>query len=99
MWAPSTPFLQVAGEGAQCAAMHGHAETGGLAGGDRVQGAIHGRDDGNLSLDEVENGAKFHIRPHELEIISVNDLAEKAGTISYEMVCAVSQRVPRVYIL
>jgi sulfate transport system ATP-binding protein len=34
---------------------------------------FHGRDDGNLSLDEVENGSKFHIRPHELEIISVNE--------------------------
>ena len=33
------------------------------------------------------------------EMISVNALAEKAETISYEMVCAVSQRVPRVYIL
>ena len=33
------------------------------------------------------------------EIISTNELAEKAGTISYEIVCAVSQRVPRVYIL
>ena len=32
------------------------------------------------------------------EVISVNELAEEAGTISYEMVCAVSQRVPRVYI-
>ena len=33
------------------------------------------------------------------EFISVNELAEKAGTISYEMVCAISQRVPRVYVL
>lgn len=33
------------------------------------------------------------------ESISVNELAEKAGTISYEMVCAISQRVPKVYIL
>jgi len=33
------------------------------------------------------------------ESISVNELAEKAGTISYEMVCAISERVPRVYIL
>ena len=32
------------------------------------------------------------------ETISVNELAEKAGTISYEIVCAVSPRVPRVYI-
>ncbi|NLH01858.1 MAG: alanine racemase [Clostridiales bacterium] len=32
------------------------------------------------------------------EIISANELAEKAGTISYEIVCAVSQRVPRVYV-
>ncbi len=31
------------------------------------------------------------------ESISAEELAEKAGTISYEMVCAVSQRVPRVY--
>ena len=29
--------------------------------------------------------------------ISVEEQAEKAGTISYEMVCAVSKRVPRVY--
>jgi len=31
------------------------------------------------------------------EVISVEEQAEKAGTISYEMICAVSQRVPRVY--
>ncbi len=30
-------------------------------------------------------------------VISVEEQAEKAGTISYEMICAVSQRVPRVY--
>jgi len=30
--------------------------------------------------------------------ISVNELAELAGTINYEMVCAVSPRVPRVYL-
>ncbi len=29
--------------------------------------------------------------------ISVDELAEKAGTISYELLCAVSPRVPRVY--
>lgn len=35
---------------------------------------FHGREeDGRLSLEEVENGSKFHIRPHELEIVSVND--------------------------
>ena len=32
------------------------------------------------------------------ESISVDELAEKAGTISYEMLCAVSPRVPRVYL-
>jgi len=32
------------------------------------------------------------------ETISVDELAEKAGTISYELLCAVSPRVPRVYI-
>lgn len=31
------------------------------------------------------------------EVISVEEVAEKAGTVSYEMICAVSQRVPRVY--
>lgn len=31
------------------------------------------------------------------EIISVEEQAQKAGTISYELICAVSQRVPRVY--
>lgn len=34
----------------------------------------------------------------EREVISVNDVAEKAGTISYEMLCSVSSRVPRVYV-
>lgn len=32
------------------------------------------------------------------EEISVTDLADLAGTINYELVCAVSARVPRVYI-
>ena len=31
------------------------------------------------------------------EIIPVEEQAQKAGTISYELICAVSQRVPRVY--
>ena len=31
------------------------------------------------------------------EIISVQEQAKKADTISYELICAVSQRVPRVY--
>ena len=29
---------------------------------------------------------------------SVNDMADMAGTISYEITCAVSKRVPRVYL-
>lgn len=33
------------------------------------------------------------------EVISVNELAEKAGTIGYEMLCAISARVPRRYII
>ena len=32
------------------------------------------------------------------EFISVDELAEKTDTISYELVCAVSSRVPRVYV-
>lgn len=31
------------------------------------------------------------------EFIPVEELAEKCGTISYELLCAVSPRVPRVY--
>ncbi len=30
--------------------------------------------------------------------LSVEEQAQKAGTISYEMLCSVSERVPRVYI-
>jgi len=30
--------------------------------------------------------------------ISVDELAEKAGTISYELLCAVSPRVPRIWL-
>ena len=32
------------------------------------------------------------------ETISANEVAEKAGTISYEIFCALTKRVPRVYI-
>ncbi len=32
------------------------------------------------------------------EEISVEEVAEKLGTISYEVVCSISQRVPRVYV-
>ncbi len=32
------------------------------------------------------------------EYISVDELAEQAGTVSYELLCAVSPRVPRVYL-
>jgi len=31
------------------------------------------------------------------EFISVDELAEKAGTISYEMLCGVGKRIPRLY--
>ncbi len=35
---------------------------------------FHGREeDGKLSLADTENGSTFHIRPHELEIVSVNN--------------------------
>ena len=30
--------------------------------------------------------------------ITVDELAEKAGTISYEILCGITNRVPRVYI-
>jgi alanine racemase len=36
-------------------------------------------------------------RQGEVEI-SVTELADLAGTINYELVCAISSRVPRVYV-
>lgn len=33
------------------------------------------------------------------EIITVDEMAERCGTISYEILCNVSERVPRVYLL
>lgn len=32
------------------------------------------------------------------ECISVDELAERIGTINYEIVCMIARRVPRVYI-
>jgi len=32
------------------------------------------------------------------EYISVDELADLAGTVSWELLCAVSPRVPRVYL-
>jgi alanine racemase len=32
------------------------------------------------------------------EGLSVDEVAEKIGTINYEVVCAVGKRVPRIYI-
>ena len=45
-------------------------------------------------LPQVKEGDEVEIfGPH----LSVNDMARAAGTISYELTCAVSRRVPRVY--
>ena len=48
-------------------------------------------------LDEAEKAAREY-----MEIFgpdnSVNDMAEQAGTIPYELTCAVSKRVPRIYL-
>jgi alanine racemase len=35
--------------------------------------------------------------PTEGACLPVEDLAEEIGTISYELLCAVSRRVPRIY--
>ena len=32
------------------------------------------------------------------ESISVDELAGKAGTISYELLCQISKRIPRIYL-
>ena len=46
-------------------------------------------------LDEVDVGSEVEIfGPHN----SVDDLAELAGTIPYELTCAVSKRVPRLFL-
>ncbi|MBP8639943.1 MAG: alanine racemase [Oscillospiraceae bacterium] len=50
-------------------------------------------------LPEVKPGDVATIFGHDGKeaFIPVEELAQKAGTVSYELVCAVSQRVPRVY--
>jgi len=30
--------------------------------------------------------------------VPIEDMAEKAGTINYELLCALSERIPRVYL-
>ena len=45
-------------------------------------------------LPQVQEGDEVEVYgPHN----SVNDAAHLAGTISYELTCAVSKRVPRIY--
>jgi alanine racemase len=46
-------------------------------------------------LDQVQAGDTVEIFG---DVQSVNDLAAMAGTIPYELMCAVSRRVPRVYL-
>ena len=46
-------------------------------------------------LPDVKEGDEVEIFG---EHVSVNDMADMAGTISYEITCAVSKRVPRVYL-
>lgn len=49
---------------------------------------------------EVKAGDVATIFGHDgHEVISANEVAEKAGTISYEIFCALTKRVPRVYSL
>ena len=47
------------------------------------------------ALDQVQTGDTVEIFG---DLQSVNDLAAMAGTIPYELMCAVSRRIPRIYL-
>jgi alanine racemase len=50
-------------------------------------------------IEEVEVGAEVVLIGHQgKESISVDELAELIGTINYEIVCMIGQRIPRVYV-
>lgn len=50
-------------------------------------------------IEEVEVGAEAVLIGHQgKESISADELAELVGTINYEIVCMIGQRVPRVYV-
>jgi alanine racemase len=50
-------------------------------------------------IEKVEVGAEAVLIGHQgKESISADELAELMGTINYEIVCMIDQRVPRVYV-
>jgi len=53
----------------------------------------------DLGDDPVEPGAPFTVIGRDgAEVITAEEIADKLGTINYEVGCMISQRVPRVYI-
>jgi alanine racemase len=51
-----------------------------------------------IGMDEAYNGDEvILIGSQGGESIPAEELAEKVGTISYEILCAINPRVPRVY--
>ena len=55
---------------------------------------MHGGPDGLTALPQVGEGSELEVYgPHN----SVNEAARLAGTIAYELTCAVSKRVARAY--
>jgi len=50
-------------------------------------------------IDGVETGDEVVVLGRQgRERITVEEMAEKSGTISYEVFCNISRRVPRVYV-
>jgi alanine racemase len=50
------------------------------------------------NVDAIEIGDRVTLIGHEGELkISAEDLAKVAGTLSYEVTCGISERVPRLY--
>jgi len=67
--------------------------VGGVAAGrrPRVDGSCDDRRHGDIPE------ARFAMRCSSRDNISVEELATRAGTISYEVFCRITKRVPRIY--
>ncbi|MGB7605807.1 MAG: alanine racemase C-terminal domain-containing protein, partial [Lutisporaceae bacterium] len=50
-------------------------------------------------IENIEVGEEVVLFGEQLGgFISIDEIAEKLGTINYEVVCMISRRVPRVYV-
>ena len=65
------------------------------AGRARVHGPVHGR--GTAGLERRRGDEAVLVGEQGARRIAIDELAEAAGTINYEMACAFGMRLERVY--